>query len=258
MSTHTDNAESISRWASLGLTLSKDLAEKIAIYEAAKYTEVSYPVRFDLDSLRVDNAEEMIRDYAEQLAFSTGQGEGGSGHSLLERAKREAVDLAARQAVGAAREFIPEAIEQLTPGFEGAAEQLVESVDRLPRDITSDSLLAGGSAVVDAYGLARSAAERIDSISLWVAQTGALSGIPAKAQEVVLRLLEPRDVGQLHQLDAAHQLNANPAVSAIGALYLVAARIGGVGIFQIHTLSEATQLRRQLTRPQGAPVLSAR
>lgn len=251
MFNNAENADSISRWEALGIKPTAELAEALAIFDNARYVEVGHRPRFDLESLTIDNADEMIRAHAAQLAMTTGTGEGGSGLSVLESAKSEAVDLAARQVVSIARAAIPHAIEQLSKPFGKAAAQYCGSVAKLPEIVTSDSLIAAGASVVEAYGEALQAATYLNSVSDWVASTGAMSGFLPRDMEVTLRILRPDTIDQLLGLDDAHRSQANPALVAIDPVLYAAARLGVP--FGINTLTEAQQLRSELStvRPQA-------
>src|SRR6478672_668455 len=80
----------------------------------------------------------------------------------LDRAKNAAVDAAARTVIGLARHFVPEAIEQLEPGFQEHAEAYRTAVANLPDVITADRLLAAGPAAVESYRAAQQEAGYLD------------------------------------------------------------------------------------------------
>jgi hypothetical protein len=131
-------------------------------------------------------------------------------------------------------------IEQLEPALSKAAESYAEAVAQLPGEISSNRLVNGGPAVVAAYQVATAAASRIDSVSGFVASTGALSGITPNQQDRVLRVVAPESPADLADLDAAQQTNlANPEVRALNPRYLTAVRLQVP--FRILTPSEAVR-----------------
>lgn len=158
----SDIASQVTDWTNLGIKIPKDLAKAVGIFEAARWAEVGYAPRFDLDSLTPDNAEAKIRELAQSVALSVPQGPNGASGSVLVMAKQQVMDAAARRVLSLARAAVPDAIKQLAPRFSKAAEAYTEAVSKLPDEITSDTLVSAGPDAVEAYGQARTAAGYLD------------------------------------------------------------------------------------------------
>jgi hypothetical protein len=246
----TPTADQIANWTSLGITLPSDLEKAVEVFETVKWIEVGYGPTFDLEKLTPKNAETEIRKLAEQLVMTEAQQDAsGANLSMLDKAKRHVLKAAASQVIGLGRAAIPAVIEQLTPAFDKAAAEYTEAVSTLPDEITADRLVTGGPSVVSAYQAAQNAASYLNSVSLWVASTAAITGVLARDMEVVLRILRPENGIQLSKLEDAHQLQANAAITALNPVYVAAVRLGVP--FGINTLREAAQLRKSLQlRPQ--------
>lgn len=241
----TQIADMVARWPGLGIKLPKELATAIEVFEAVRYTEVGYAPVFRIEELTPANADAKIRELAEQLLLAP---EPGAGLSVLERAKKTAVDAAARRVNNLGRHFFADAVAQLSPEFSIHAEAYVNAVARLPENVSSDTLLNAGPDAVAAYGEAQREAKYLDRISEWVAQSGYLFGVLPKDIEVVLRVLRPESGIELAKLDDAHQLPANQALQAIDPVFFTAARLGVP--FGINSAREAAQIRKSLTLRQ--------
>src|SRR3954447_20529745 len=107
-------ADSVSRWTGMGVKLPKELTKAIEVYEAIRWTEVGHAPVFDLAAVTPDNAEAKIREFADQLAMSVPVTEHrGVSVSVLEAAKRWAVNDAATAVYRLAGCAVPGVIEQL-------------------------------------------------------------------------------------------------------------------------------------------------
>jgi len=234
-------AQEVSRWTGLGVTLPEALADAITTFETLMYTEVAYQPVFDIGSVTPANAEEKIREFADKLVLADSS---GSGQSVLERAKKRAVDEAARIVIRHGRTAVTEVISGLTPEFDQHAAAYTAAVSKLPDDLTAESLVAAGPGAVVAYGEAGQEAASLNKISSWVAGTGQLTG---GDMDVVLRILRPESGVQLSKLDESHYKTASQTVLAIDPVLFAAAKLGVD--FGINTLPEAAQLRQRLTTP---------
>lgn len=240
MQTPSTIAESVSRWTALGITFDKPLAQAISLYEMVKYLELEHQPIVSLDGLTAKNAEDRINDLARQLAVSAAHS--GGPRSPLQAAKAKYVEASARAVNQLAIQAIPDAVEQLTPGFVEHADAYVGAVARLPEELTSDTLVAAGAGAVEALGVAQQEAAHLREIDTWIASTAFLSG--TAPTEVVLRLLRPTSALELVKLDAAREKPANPMVRDLNPVWLAAARLGVE--FSINTPREAVELRRSL------------
>lgn len=234
-------ADGVTRWTGLGIKLPKELAAAIDVFEAIQYTEVGYAPVLNIEQVTAANADAKIRELADQLLLAP---QPGAGLSVLERAKKQMLEAAARRLNNLARHYFPAAVEQLAPEFTNHAEAYVAAVAKLPEDISSDTLIASGADAVAAYGDAQREANYLERISGWVAESGYLFGVLPKDLEIVLRVLRPESGIELAKLDEAHQLPANQALHAIGPVFYTAARLGVP--FGINSPREAAQLRKRL------------
>lgn len=232
-------ADEVSRWTSLGVELPNELDKAIEVYEVLRYTEVGYRPVFDLSKVTTANAEKRIREYADELALSAS----GGGLSVLEKAKNEAVDAAARRVNVLARQAVPSIIEQLTPEFENHVEAYADAVLQLPNDITSEALLAAGPDAVGVYGEAQQEVGYLNRISSWSASTNSLPGGTVQHENVIL-ILRPTDGLELIKLDEAAHVPASPALAALNPIWVAAVRRDVE--FGINTPRQAADIRRRL------------
>ncbi|BBY62190.1 hypothetical protein [Mycolicibacterium helvum] len=233
-----DGAHQVTYWTGLGVELPEELTNAIAVFEAIRYTEVSYQPAFAIEDATPENVEELIFNLAEQLAVRASQA--GGGWSPLDAAKRHALEEAARKVNKVALPAVPEIIKQLTPEFDEHAAAYIAAIEQLPEEISPETLLEAGPDAVTAYGDAKREAAYLDKISGWVASTSALAGIT----ETTIRILRPSTALDLIKIDAAHQTPADPVVAAIDPVLFTAARRGVE--FAINTLREARDLRDSL------------
>jgi hypothetical protein len=232
-------ATNVARWTGLGLKFPKELAQAVELFETLVYTEVGYPAVFDIDGVTAANAEQKLREFADELVMAAGNG----GLSPLENAKKIAVESAARRVNAQARSAVPALIEQLTPEFDQHAAAYVEAVAKLPEDLTAESLVAAGAGAVTAYGDAQREALHIKGFSTWVFETSYLSGI-SKDVDSVLRVLRPTSKLELIKLDEASYRQVDSTLYALNPVLFVAARLGVE--FGINSVTEAAELRAEL------------
>lgn len=234
-------ATNVTGWTGLGLRFPTELARAVELFETLTYTEVSYPAVFDIDGVTAANAEQKIREFADQLITAERAVEG---LSPLEKAKKIAVDAAARRVNAQARLAIPDLTKQLTPGFDEHAQAYVEAVSQLPEDLTAQALVSAGADAVAAYGATQREAQYLSAIGSWIFETSYLSGFIPRDVETVLRILRPATALDLIKLDEAAHKPADPVLAAINPVFFAAARLGVE--FGINTLGEAADLRAEL------------
>jgi hypothetical protein len=238
----TSIANNVSRWTGLGVKLPSDLTDAITVFESLTYTEVGYQPVFNIAEVTTTNAEEKLREFAEQLVLADVP---AGGLSVLDKAKNVAADAAARRVNALARVAVPEIIEQLTPEFDEHAEAYTEAVAKLPEDLTAETLVAAGPDAVAAYGQAQQEAKHLNRFSVWVFETAYLSGVIQRDAEVVLRILRPSTALELVKLDEAAHKQVDPSLVALDPVFFTAARLGVE--FGINTLHEAAKLRADLS-----------
>lgn len=170
---------------------------------------------FDLAAVTPANAEAKVREFADQLALSlpTAAQQGVSA-SVLEEAKRRAVNDAARAVYRLAGAAVPDVISQLTPEFDKHAAAYVDAVAKLPENITAETLVSAGADAVQAYAVAQTEAAYLNRIDLWVAETRNLPG-HASDPDKALRILRPDSALQLIKLDEARLPQRNPTLRAV-------------------------------------------
>ncbi len=171
----------------------------------------------------------------------------------MQRAKKRAVDDAARVVVRHGRTEVTEVVDQLTPEFDKHAAAYVGAVSKLPEDLTAESLVTAGPDAVAAYVQAQQEAAYLNKISSWVASTARLTGGDV---EVALRILRPANALDRLALDEAFAKPAEQTLRAIDPVLFTAAKRGVE--FGINTMPEAAQLRRELTTVSPSSVKSWR
>lgn len=250
-------AHDVTGWTALGVTLPDELTDAIAVFEALRYTEVGYRPVFDLAAVTADNAEAKIREYADQLVLSDAAG----GQSVLDKAKKHAVENAARRVNQLARAAVPGIIEQLSPEFDDRVESYADAVLKLPVDFTAESLIDAGSDLVTAYGHAKQEAAYLNRVADWAASINSLPGNRAQ-YENVLGIVRPSSGEELAKLDEAARTTGNPTLAALNPVWVAAVRSGIE--FGINTPREAADLRRRLQtamreqrRPQNVAYMPA-
>jgi len=232
-------AQNVSSWTGLGIKLPKPLAAAVARFEAIHWTEVSHGYVPDISDLTTANAEAKIRELSEHILYT--ENYPGS-LSPMGQAKKRLLDFAARDVLSQAGAAVPDAIKQLTPQFENHAEAYTEAVQRLPEELTAESLIAAGADAVIAYAAAQEHAAYLNRVSDWVGSTSVLPGHGYQV-DPVLTILWP-NLAQRSALDAAYALpshRSNPTLDGVDRV-LVAAVRNGVE-FRINTLAEAAELR---------------
>ena len=240
-------ADDVSRWTSLGVELPAELEEAIEVYETLKYTEVGHRPVFELTEVTTANAEKLIRAYADELVLSASNG----GLSPLEKAKNAAVDSAARRVNTVAGQAVRSIIDQLTSRFENHVEAYAEAVLALPREITSESLVAAGPDAVALYGTAQQEAAHLNQIRNWVAGLNQLPGGGSRAHENVITILRPADSRELIELDKAN-VRVDATLAALNPVWVAAVRLGVQ--FAINTPREAAERRKRLEKDMPDPL----
>ena len=242
----TDVAKTVLRWTSLGVDLPKSLETALDRFEALQLVEVGYQPVLDVEKVTPKNAEEKVREFAEVLANHLPLNIEGARVSVLESAKRWAVEEAAQVVKREAARAVPEIIEALAPAFEEHAAAYSEAVLKLPEKVSSDALVTAGPDALAAYGVARQEAAEINKVSGWIGSTADVLNIPS-GSEGFLHVLAPDDAAQLAQLDSAGIAagrTADRTYRAINPVYFTAVRLGVP--FKINTVKDARALRKDL------------
>ncbi|AIY44745.1 hypothetical protein [Mycolicibacterium fortuitum] len=235
-------ADQVLRWnTKLSLDLPDELAEAIEVYRAIRKVPVNTQPTVTLSSVTTENAEAKVHELADELIRIEAV---GAEFAATQRAKNRLSESAAGAVIRQAVAAIPNIVEQLQPQLDEHVRAYIEAVAALPEKLNSETLVSSGPAAVEAFAAAQRAAQQIDAISSWVANTSLLPGVGNP--EPVLRVLQPENYEQLYRLDEAHRESGSPGVgtSLIGHVYLTAARLGVP--FGINTLAECAELRRNL------------
>ncbi|MCV6979265.1 hypothetical protein H7I53_03360, partial [Mycolicibacterium pulveris] len=139
-------ANSVAGWTALGVKLPKELARAVEVLDAIRLVETGHPVVFGITDVTPDNVEEKIRELANQLLPTMGIATrvGATDLSALETAKRQALNLAARDVLTKAGAAVPGIIKQLEPRFDAAVAEFTEAVLALPDDLSDAAIVRGG------------------------------------------------------------------------------------------------------------------
>lgn len=89
--------------------------------------------------------------------------------SALESAKVAIMDRLGSEVLALASAAVPEMVEQLRPGFERSTSLYVETVAKLPEELTSEALVKAGPSVLADFQTAQSAAQVIATMDAWLA-----------------------------------------------------------------------------------------
>lgn len=234
--------ERITGWTGLGIRLPKELANAIKTFEAIRYAEVENNPVLDLAEITSENAEEKLRQFADELTptlplIAT---PGVAGKSILAEAKQHALNLASRDLLAKAGAAVPDLVEQLTPRLDEAAAAFVEAVAELPDDLSNAGLVRGGPAVLAAYQEALAAQALLVEIDSWVASLSALpiQGLSGPV-DPALRVLRPTNAVEARQLEAAPD-----TFGQLVPRFVVAARLGVE--FAINVPQDAARLRADI------------
>jgi hypothetical protein len=241
----------VANWDSLGVKLPKPLAEKLSVFEAVRYVEVAYPVPVDTAAITAKNAEESIHRLAGQLVPTLAE---PGKRSALESAKVSIMGRLGSEVLALASDAVPEMVEQLRPGFERATSLYVETVTKLPEELTSEAVVKAGPSVLADFQTAQSAAQVIATVDSWLAGLTQLPGYAGSPSEPTLRVLAPSTRAELAELLTAHSRhNADPLEIELGTVYLAAARAGIA--FALNTPAESAQIRRSI---ESSPIEKTR
>lgn len=223
MFSQTDIANNVVSWANLGVKLPDELTAAIEIFNTVRWVEVGHKPRFDLREVTAENAEEKIRQFALEIAVA------GDPHQLgptvLDNAKKHALDVAARNVNNQARGSIPAIIEALESSFNERAKAYTEAVSKLPADLTAEKLVAAGGGTVTAYQEAKQQAAALRRFHDWTISAAYVSMIHPANTEKVVTVLRPTNIAQLARLDEAAQLlNVDQVFGAINPVWYAAVK----------------------------------
>ncbi|SIM00775.1 Uncharacterised protein [Mycobacteroides abscessus subsp. abscessus] len=235
-----DTADAITGWTGLGIKLSPELEKAIELHEAIRWTEVGHAFNIDIAKLTPADVEATIHDLAQHIVTAEAVGQ----NSPLLAAKLRLLKSAAAQVIQLARQFAPEARDQLAVEFDKHAQAYTEAVRKLPEELTSESLIAAGPDAVSAYSVAQAEVEHLRQVSRWVSDVRVIPGLSAGADTRVLNVLRPSDIEQLHRLDTALRAEVDPALGRIDPVFAAAAREGIE--FGINLPAESHRIRSEL------------
>lgn len=238
-----DTADAITGWTGLGIKLSPELEKAIELHEAIRWTEVGHRYDLDITKITKDNIESTIYDLAQHIVFAEAVGR----LSPRAQAKAQLLDKAARQVVVLGREFAPEARDQLAVEFDKHARAYVDAVQKLPEELTSESLVSAGPDAVSAYSVAQAEVEHLRQARSWVSDIRRIPGLGVGENDYVLNVLRPSDIEQLNRLDEALYAKVDPALDRIDRVFVTAAREGiefGINLpAEIHDLRQNNTIR---------------
>ncbi|CAN5352731.1 hypothetical protein BH11ACT6_BH11ACT6_01740 [soil metagenome] len=250
MTTRTDTARNISQWSNLGIELPKQLADKIAVFDAVSWVETGHQVVVDTSKITVKNAENAVADLA--LRLLPAQVDPSTRRSALEQARLTIQDQLALEILREATKAVPEVVEQLRPIFDDAVAQYVGAVAELPGELNYESLFGAGPSAQASYGSALAAVKTIREIDVWL--TG-LTSLPEfwnlglEGEPLFLfRVLSPATRGEVNELwDARRRAQTNTADAVeidLDPMFLYAARNGIE--WGINTPAESVAIRERI------------
>ena len=205
-------ATAISRnWPQIG-AIPKPLQAAIEAFDECQYAQPPAPPN-PADATPT-NVAETVEAYALALAVAD---------KHVEALRQVRTTLAVR-VIQIADAEVPAMIGKLQTRFDTAVQQYLDAVKELPESLDSDTLLAAGSEVQAAFKTATTAAADIRAIDTWLAGTADLPSHVAYERYSVLRTVKATTRDELTQLLDAKP--ANPNEDKLGAVYLVAAKLG--------------------------------
>ncbi|RIT28650.1 hypothetical protein D2E76_27320 [Mycobacteroides abscessus] len=235
-----DTADTIAGWTALGIKLSPELEKTIELHEAIRRTEVGHGFNIDITNLTPADVEATIHDLARHIVTAEAVGQ----NSPLANAKLRLLQTAAAQVIKLARQFAPEARNQLAVKFDKHAKAYTEAVQKLPEELTSESLIAAGPDAVSAYSVAQAEVEHLREVRSWVSDVRRIPGLSAGEDNHVLNVLRPCDIEQLHRIDAALYAKVDPVLDRIDRVFVTAVREGVE--FGINLPAESQRIRAEL------------
>ncbi|AWG62444.1 hypothetical protein DDT46_00455 [Mycobacteroides abscessus] len=236
-----DTVNAIAGWAGLGIKLSPELEKAVEVYETIRWTEVGHAFNIDIAELAPADVESTIRDFAQHIITAWAR---QAQPSPLGDAKIRMMSMSATHIIKLARQFAPEARNQLAVEFDKHAKAYTEAVQKLPEELTSESLIAAGPDAVSAYSAAQTEVEHLRQVRSWVSDVRGIPGLGAGEDSLVLNVLRPSGIEQLHQLDAALYANVDPALDRLDRVFVTAVREGVE--FGINLPAESHRIRAEL------------
>ncbi|MGC1150719.1 MAG: hypothetical protein WA925_01405, partial [Mycobacterium sp.] len=143
----------IASWNATGARLPKALTAAFETFEVVRLAKVGHQPTFSLDGINPANVDDRLATFATELSTSlplSGK-VGAVPVSVSTEAKRSAMNLAAQAVIAEAGAAVPHVIESLEPSFRRAVTALTDAVAVLPDELTADTLVSSGGAVLDAY-----------------------------------------------------------------------------------------------------------
>lgn len=239
-----DTVDSITGWTGLGIKLSPELEKAVEVYETIRWTEVGHAFNIDIAKLAPADVESTIRDFAQHIITAWAR---QAQLSPLGDARIRMMSMSAAHIIKLARQFAPEARDQLAVEFDKHARAYTEAVQKLPEELTSESLIAAGPDAVSAYSAAQAEVEHLRQARSWVSDVRRIPGLGAGENDPVLNVLRPSDIDQLNLLDASLYAKVDPALDRIDRVFVTAAREGikfGINLpAEIHDLRQNNTIR---------------
>ncbi|MGU3502414.1 hypothetical protein [Mycobacterium sp. C31M] len=237
-------------WPYVGIKLSNELADAVALCEAARWFEVGHKPAVRLEGATPENIEDRIRELADELLPTLQVDYAADSYgsiSTLSRAKLQYHSAAAHRVVRLAAAEVPAAIEQIKPKFDEVVASYIDAVDLLPEDLDEKSLVTLSPDALSAYAAARGLAAKLNRFDRWAASLASLPGHGRRGNTFynVLQILRPEtydDAEALQQVKSNRPVNE--VVGAIGPVWLTAVRRGVE--FALNTPADSNEVARAL------------
>ncbi|ORB46971.1 hypothetical protein BST43_26380 [Mycobacteroides saopaulense] len=236
-----NTVDSITGWAGLGIRLSPELEKAVEVYETIRWTEVGHAFDIDIAKLAPADVESTIRDFAQHIITAWAR---QARLSPMGDAKLRMMSMSAAHIIKLSRQFAPEARDQLAVEFDTHAQAYTEAVQKLPEELTSESLIAAGPDAVSAYSAAQAEVEHLRQVRSWVSDIRGIPGLGVGDADLVLNVLRPSGIEQLHRLDAALHGNVDPVLGRIDPVFAAAVHEGVE--FGINLPAESHRIRSEL------------
>ncbi|UPK65309.1 hypothetical protein MYP14_08335 [Rhodococcus pyridinivorans] len=233
-------------WGNLGVRLPKTLKEAIAVYDEVQYVEAPHPY-VDPKTITTDNVGDVVAQVTDDLVAA-------EKHAEAKRRVREAL---ARQVLNAAGAAVPTILEGIKPGFEAAVTKFAKAAERLPDDLSSDSLVKAGPDALVALGEAREAAAEIKQVESYLASLVQLPAYSVFGHHPALRIFAPESPEQLSVLtNARNNKRHDPLVRELGPILWHGIKAGVPTA--LNTPDESARIRDELEEKARAAAVAAR
>ncbi|MDJ0400884.1 hypothetical protein [Rhodococcus rhodochrous] len=233
-------------WTRLGVKLPKSLTTAITVYEEIRYVAKPKPT-INIDDLTVENLADTISQVTDNLVRADKHAE----------AVREVRNRLASQVLREAGAAVPTVLEQFRDRFDAAVTKFAKAAERLPDDLSSDSLVKAGPDALVALGEAREAAAEIKQVESYLASLVQLPAYSVFGHHPALRIFAPESPEQLSVLtNARNNKRHDPLVRELGPILWHGIKAGVPTA--LNTPDESARIEQELKEQARAAAAAAR